>query len=156
MSFAQMSLSEEVVQIERAKIHSKRKPTWTLKWWFGREISFQLHYENQVVGKVSVNQVQQKTMGTWNPNGAPCFGLKSPCFAGLTFKNRGHLGSRYLISALHVSAEASTIQYKPIVSRGFRSALCLVLVEYKHQTDGPVLKLSGTDIHIHVCKFVNM
>ena len=32
---------------------------------------------------------------TWNPNGAPCFGWKRPCFGGLTFKNRGHWGSRY-------------------------------------------------------------
>ena len=34
---------------------------------------------------------------TWNPNGAPCFDGKGPCFwGGLTFKNRGHLGSRYI------------------------------------------------------------
>ncbi len=32
---------------------------------------------------------------TWNPND-PCFGWKRPCFGGLTFKNRGHLGSRYM------------------------------------------------------------
>ena len=32
---------------------------------------------------------------TWNPND-PCFDWKSPCFGGLTFKNRGHLGSRYV------------------------------------------------------------
>ena len=32
---------------------------------------------------------------TWNPND-PCFGGKRPCFWGLTFKNRGHLGSRYI------------------------------------------------------------
>ena len=30
---------------------------------------------------------------TWNPND-PCFDWKRPCFGGLTFKNRGHLGSR--------------------------------------------------------------
>ncbi len=29
----------------------------------------------------------------WNPNGAPCFAWKGSCFGGLTFKNRGHLGS---------------------------------------------------------------
>ena len=75
-----------------------------------------------------MNQVQQKTMGTWNPNGAPCFGLKGPCFVRLTFKNKGHLGSRYLISALHVSAEASTIQYKPIVSRGNCQGLTSILM----------------------------
>ena len=28
---------------------------------------------------------------TCNPNGAPCFDCKRPCFEGLTFKNRGHL-----------------------------------------------------------------
>ncbi len=32
---------------------------------------------------------------TWNPND-PCFGWKGPCFGGLTFKNRGYLGSRYI------------------------------------------------------------
>ena len=26
----------------------------------------------------------------------PCFGWKRPCFGGLTFKNRGHWGSRYI------------------------------------------------------------
>ena len=35
------------------------------------------------------------SIGTWNSND-PCFGWKRPCFVGLTFKNRGHLGSRYL------------------------------------------------------------
>ena len=29
---------------------------------------------------------------TWNPND-PCFDWKRPCFRGLTFKNRRHLGS---------------------------------------------------------------
>ena len=29
---------------------------------------------------------------TWNPND-PCFDWKRPCFGGLTFENRGHLGS---------------------------------------------------------------
>ena len=28
----------------------------------------------------------------WNPND-PCFDWKRPCFAGLTFKNRGYFGS---------------------------------------------------------------
>ena len=32
---------------------------------------------------------------TWNPNDHS-FGLKRPCFGGLTFKNRGHLGYRYI------------------------------------------------------------
>ena len=35
------------------------------------------------------------TVYTWNRND-PCFDWKRPCFGGLTFKNRGHLGSRYL------------------------------------------------------------
>ena len=32
---------------------------------------------------------------TWNPND-PCFDRKRHCFGGLTFKNRGQLGSRYI------------------------------------------------------------
>ena len=32
---------------------------------------------------------------TWNPTD-PCFGWKRPCFGGLTFKSRGHWGSRYI------------------------------------------------------------
>ena len=32
---------------------------------------------------------------TWKSND-PCFGWKRPCFGGLTLKNRGHLGSRYI------------------------------------------------------------
>ena len=32
---------------------------------------------------------------TWNPND-PCFDWKGPCFEGFGFKNRGHLGSRYI------------------------------------------------------------
>ena len=35
-------------------------------------------------------------IGAWNPND-PCFDWKRPCFGGLTFKNRGHLGSRWLV-----------------------------------------------------------
>ena len=31
----------------------------------------------------------------WNPND-PCFAWKRPCFVGLTFKNTGHVGSRYI------------------------------------------------------------
>ena len=34
---------------------------------------------------------------TQNPTD-PCFDWKRPCFRGLTFKNRGQLGSRYIIS----------------------------------------------------------
>ena len=34
-----------------------------------------------------------KFIYTWNPND-PCFDWKRPCFGGMTFKNRGHLGSR--------------------------------------------------------------
>ena len=36
---------------------------------------------------------------TWNPND-PYFDWKRPCFGGLTFKNRGHLGSRYILKLL--------------------------------------------------------
>ena len=36
---------------------------------------------------------------TWNPND-PCFDWKGPCFGGLTFKNRGHLGCRYIYELL--------------------------------------------------------
>ena len=38
---------------------------------------------------------------TWNPND-PCFDWKRPCFGGLTFKNRGHLGSRLYIYILYI------------------------------------------------------
>ena len=38
---------------------------------------------------------------TWNPND-PCFDWKGPCFGGLTFKNRGQLGSRYLIVGISI------------------------------------------------------
>ena len=47
-----------------------------------------------------------------NPNDH-CFDWKRPCFGGLTFKNRGHLGSRYTyirirsIHIQHVYANAS-------------------------------------------------
>ena len=33
--------------------------------------------------------------GNWNPNDR-CFDRKRPCFERLTFKNRGHWGSRYI------------------------------------------------------------
>ena len=35
----------------------------------------------------------QYILHTWSPND-PCVGWKRPCFGALTFKNRGHLGSR--------------------------------------------------------------
>ena len=38
---------------------------------------------------------------TWNPND-PCFDWKRPCFGGLTFKNRGHVGSRYIYIFLYI------------------------------------------------------
>ena len=40
---------------------------------------------------------------TWNPNG-PCFDWKRPCFGGLTFKNRDHLGSRYIYIYIYLSS----------------------------------------------------
>ena len=33
---------------------------------------------------------------TWNPND-PCFDWKGPCFGGLKPKNRGQIGSRYIL-----------------------------------------------------------
>ena len=41
---------------------------------------------------------------TWNPND-PCFDWKRPCFGGLTFKNRGQLGSRYIDTILYLLLE---------------------------------------------------
>ena len=32
----------------------------------------------------------------------PCFDWKRPCFGGLTFKNRGHWGSRYIEIYLYI------------------------------------------------------
>ena len=43
--------------------------------------------------KGSWNKSLLSPLYTWNPND-PCFGWKGPCFGGLTFKNRGHWGSR--------------------------------------------------------------
>ena len=37
---------------------------------------------------------------TWNPND-PCFDWRRPCFGGLTFKNRGHCGSRYIFTKIY-------------------------------------------------------
>ena len=42
----------------------------------------------------NVIQDTEKCVSTENPNDH-CFAWKRPCFGGLTFKNRGHLGSRY-------------------------------------------------------------
>ena len=38
---------------------------------------------------------------TWNLND-PCFDWKGPCFGGLTFKNRGQLGSTWNPKANHL------------------------------------------------------
>ena len=40
---------------------------------------------------------------TWNPND-PCIGWKRPCLGGLILKNRGHLGSRYILLSFQISA----------------------------------------------------
>ena len=40
---------------------------------------------------------------TWNPND-PCIGWKRPCHGGLILKNRGHLGSRYILLSFQISA----------------------------------------------------
>ena len=41
---------------------------------------------------------------TWNPND-PCFDWKRPCFGGMTFKNRGRLGSRHMY--IHITSSGS-------------------------------------------------
>ena len=50
-----------------------------------------------------VNSFSKKIciLASWNPN-APCFGWKRPCFGGLTFKNRGHWGSRLVLVSIYV------------------------------------------------------
>ena len=59
-----------------------------------------------------------KYIYTWNLND-PCFGWKRPCFGGLTFKNRGHLGSRYIIYYQHLSTllNASQQIFKRVVHK---------------------------------------
>ena len=47
---------------------------------------------------------------TWNPND-PCFDWKKPCFGGLTFKNRGHLGSRYIYMYIYIYMELSYVLF---------------------------------------------
>ncbi len=42
---------------------------------------------------------QTGSINSWNPND-PCFDWKRPSFGGLTFKNRGHLGSRLFVVGL--------------------------------------------------------
>ena len=53
--------------------------------------------ENRIVGTFffKPNPPRYLHIVTWNPND-PSFGSKRPCFLGLTFKNRGHLGSIYI------------------------------------------------------------
>ena len=46
---------------------------------------------------------------TWNPN-EPCFDWKRPCFGGLTFKNRGHLGSRYVYIYIYIHRKSKWIK----------------------------------------------
>ena len=40
---------------------------------------------------------------TWNPNGAPCFAWKGPCFGGSNPQNRGQTGSRYIYIYTNIS-----------------------------------------------------
>ena len=47
----------------------------------------------------------------WNPYD-PCFEWKRPCFGGLTFKNRGHVGSRCIYYILYIYI------YSNILGRG--------------------------------------
>ena len=52
------------------------------------------------VGVFMSKRKTHKHTYTWNPND-PCFDWKRPCFGGLTFENRGHLGSRYIYTHTH-------------------------------------------------------
>ena len=58
--------------------------------------SFWFHFQNIIPpeGK-DYKWYINTSIYTWNPND-PCFGWKRPCFEGFGFKNRGHLGSRYI------------------------------------------------------------
>ena len=61
---------------------------------------------------------------TWNPNG-PCFDWKKPSFGGVTFKNRGHLGSRYI--ELHL-----WIYYLEVLAKfkaGCLTLLCIIIIQ---------------------------
>ena len=65
------------------------------------------------------NKKMRNHICTWNPND-PCFDWKRPCFGGLTFKNRGHLGSSYTLGCefphLHLPRlQASWVEEHPNV-----------------------------------------
>ena len=64
---------------------------------------------------------------TWNPND-PCFDWKRPCFGGLTFKNRGHLGSRYISIQLCNRYMFSYDRFGLVRSR--RSTYLDMIIEY--------------------------
>ena len=55
--------------------------------------------KEDVVVIIQPTTKRNKTIHTWNPTD-PCFDWKRPCFGGLTFKNRGHLGSRFIMYVL--------------------------------------------------------
>ena len=72
-----------------------------------------------VVEILDRRNLQKIPVTAWNPND-PCFGWKRPCFGGLTFKNRGHLGSRWIYKTarnLHAKKKKSC-SFNP--SRGKR------------------------------------
>ncbi len=52
-----------------------------------------------------------KLQNAWNPNGAPCFAWKRPCFGGVKAKNRGQTGSTWRI--IPFSKWLVTPIYKP-------------------------------------------
>lgn len=57
-----------------------------------------------------IQHLSTHTCSTWNSSD-PCFGRKGPCFKGFTFKNKGHLGSRYI---QYVYIYICTYQYMEI------------------------------------------
>ena len=80
---------------------------WILKKGATIITQFTAYYQSQTMYVTPLH--------TWNPND-PCFDWKRPCFGGLTFKNRGHLGSRYTYIYIY-------IQYTHIHFSGSRGEL---------------------------------
>ena len=55
---------------------------------------------------------------TWNLND-PWFDWKRPCLEGFTFKNRGQLGSRYMIMHVLINKMLSYVIQVSITSSSF-------------------------------------
>ena len=67
---------------------------YTKRFGLPKKKSMYQYYLSQAKPKVHYTKsCAAFAMYTWNPND-PCFDWKGPCFEGLTFKNRGHLGSK--------------------------------------------------------------